>query len=161
MSLAHRFLKGIPVFLVILFLPLFIFNLLLGNEGSIVFIYTFFLGPGMYFPTLFIAAFLLSLIYTTNLENSKKQKYFWLVILGVLVYKIILLFQTSGGFDTIVLIMVYGSELGALILINLFLLYLSKLEDKKQYITIWLLLLLLLILNIIQHYGILRLGLME
>lgn len=158
--------KAVCLYLIGIFLVLFIFNLLLGDGGSIQRVASLF-QPSFYgfFPVLIYFLFLVA-IFVSNFEPTRKKKLLWLFVLVPLVYRaaLFLIMMLIGGYNSWGFLgaMIYGGvEIAVLVIVSIIMHLLLSLENNKQNVTVFIIFVVLFLLNIIQWFGILRPGLIE
>jgi len=108
---------------------------------------------------------MIGLIYSSDFEVKQRKKYIWIpvVILG-LIFSFMLLISgssDSGGYLLLGVLIMGGSFLIPVIIFCGITLNFIELSMKKQYIIFGTTTVLMIILNILQFYGMLRPGLLE
>ena len=158
--------KGIFLYLTSVLLTLFIFNLLLGYGGSTAMLVSLFRPSFFNFFPVVIYFLLLVTIFTSNFELAKKRKWMWFVVLTPLIYRVLLFISliAMGGDNSwgLLGVMIYGIvEVLAVLIMRFFMSKLLDFENKKQDIIISITFVVLVVLNTLQWFGILRPGLIE
>jgi len=150
--------RVIGAFLITPLLAMFIYNLF-DDPDSIGFAYPILITLSGFFPSFYIASFLIARFFLRHHERGRYVKYvlYVLSIIGLdLIYKVVLLFVVGGWGP-----LWYGIlEVVTLIIAALIFSVFTNFESKKQMVIIWTVFCALFLLNIFQYFGFLRPGLL-
>ena len=156
-----KYIKAIIIFITIVLISMVLRNLLWGSAYQTSFVFLKSQLFGMIYAVPFIAT---SLIFASEMEKPKKLKWMW-GTLGIYFFAIILSFPVTkflGGDELAAwyFMAFVGVYLVGMTLPLALLSYLLKFEEKKQMKIIITVIIITLLLNVIQSFGLFRLRLL-